>query len=134
MGKLNTMTAIVLKFGTEQDTVGFIIRSNPAITSELICGMVFQGSGCQMNENEIPDWSINIDPNGRPINGSKSLIPNPSNSSITVVHITDTHYDPKYQEGALADCGGMIQRIQPISNDVLVTKFVIYFSSRVLST
>ncbi|KAG4072908.1 hypothetical protein HA402_006588 [Bradysia odoriphaga] len=87
------------------ETVGFIIRSNPAITSELICGMVFQGSGCEMNENEIPEWSINIDPNGRPINGSKSLIPSPSSSDITVVHITDTHYDPKYQAGARANCG-----------------------------
>lgn len=61
-----------------------------------------------MNEGEIPDWSINIDPNGRPINGSKSLISNPSDSDITVVHITDTHYDPKYQVGATAGCGGEI--------------------------
>lgn len=88
--------------------MGFILRSKPTITPEFICGMVFQGSGCEMNENEIPEWSIEIDPNGRPINGSKSLISNPSNNSdITIVHITDTHYDPKYQAGALANCGGM---------------------------
>lgn len=86
--------------------MAFIIRSNPAITSEFICGMVFQGSGCEMNENESPEWSINIDANGRPINGSKSLISSPSDNDITIVHITDTHYDPKYQAGAVANCGG----------------------------
>lgn len=69
--------------------------------------MVFQGSGCEMNENEIPEWSIDIDPNGRPVNGSKNVIADPSNNDITIVHITDTHYDPKYQVGAVANCGGM---------------------------
>lgn len=62
-----------------------------------------------MNENEAPEWSINIDPNGRPINGSKNLIADPSSNDITIIHITDTHYDPKYQVGAVANCGGVIK-------------------------
>lgn len=90
--------------------MGYVVRSNPTITSEFICGLVFQGSGCEMNEGEIPEWSINIDPNGRPINGSKSLILDPTNSDIRIAHITDTHYDPKYQAGAVANCGGIYEQ------------------------
>lgn len=52
------------------------------------------------------DWKVNIDERHRqPIFNSKSGLSAASSKDLQIVHITDTHYDPSYREGANAVCG-----------------------------
>lgn len=84
----------------------YIIGHNPDLTPYTICGTVFQSDLCQIDDvgRELMDWTIEIDEtNARPANQSKRI--NPTNrETLTIVHITDTHTDPLYVVGSLADC------------------------------
>lgn len=89
-----------------QEILLHIIDSRPALTATAICGIVFQSGRCDPGSGPYLDWSININQNdATPINGSKTGPPESQLDELVVVHITDTHYDPNYREGATAPCG-----------------------------
>lgn len=80
----------------------YILAKSPKLNSEIVCGTVFQDSCTYDNVGD--DWSIDIDSNGPQIRGPKNEIPDRGPNDLTVVHITDTHWDPKYEEGGNAEC------------------------------
>lgn len=45
----------------------YIIEMRPMLTEATICGIFLQSSGCIINDTEYLEWSVEIDPNGAPI-------------------------------------------------------------------
>lgn len=77
------------------------------MTQYTVCGTVFEADRCHIDDAgiELMDWRIQIDEsNSRPANESKRTIIQTDREPLTIVHITDTHTDPLYAVGSLADC------------------------------
>lgn len=71
------------------------------------------------------DIRVKIDGNGPPIQGHKSEIPS-SAEELTILHITDTHHDPKYQIGSDANCNyPTCCRVENVNQFEFVTKKLI---------
>lgn len=87
------------------DIMLYIIDHRRELKADTVCAIIFQGD-CKVKDNRF-EWSIDIDyTNQTPITGSKSVIPpSASANDLTIVHISDTHYDPHYREGMNAECG-----------------------------
>ncbi|XP_011690160.1 PREDICTED: sphingomyelin phosphodiesterase-like [Wasmannia auropunctata] len=68
-----------------------IIDSKPNLTSSTICGFLLNSPSCPLNDDEF-NWTVNID-DGPP----KFIEPKESNETISIVQITDIHYDPNYE-------------------------------------
>lgn len=82
----------------------FIIDARRQLSAENICGIVGQPLHCRLGSGQNLEWSINVDASDA-IEAPKSDIPaSSSTEDLTIVHITDTHYDPHYREGADAEC------------------------------
>lgn len=86
------------------DSIMFIVRSKPNLAADHICSLVLQFMDCAADGESIYEWTVNVDPKKPILNGSKNTSVAPSNSDLTVVHITDPHYDPTYKMGSLAAC------------------------------
>lgn len=80
-----------------------ILNSKLNLTGELICGIMLQDHNCYFNDT-TPTWSINIDQMSPMILSSKNVIPDFGYETLKILHITDTHLDPKYKEGTNAAC------------------------------
>lgn len=50
------------------------------------------------------DWSVKVDNTTGPLKAPKSEVPKKTDNDLTIVHLTDIHYDPEYQTGSVADC------------------------------
>lgn len=81
----------------------YIFDNQAKLTEYTICGVILQGSNCAIDDESF-NWKIEIDTNGKEITGSKSEIPSGGPTDLTIVQITDVHFDPLYQTGALAEC------------------------------
>ncbi|XP_049856755.1 sphingomyelin phosphodiesterase-like isoform X1 [Schistocerca gregaria] len=84
------------------DIMVYIIDNTPTLTAKQICSVLLQDLNCP--ENEPPyEWTVDIDLGDKP-----QYVP-PSDPAevdlLTVLHITDTHHDPKYSPGTIATCG-----------------------------
>lgn len=89
---------------TFQDVLLFIVDSRRRLSAETVCGIVGQPLNCNLGTGDNLEWSINVDDNADGGTESKSEIPAAGDDDLTIVHITDTHYDPHYREGAKAVC------------------------------
>lgn len=63
---------------------------------------MLQDHNCNYHDT-TPDWAINIDEHSNPNKSVKDKIPK-SYQNLTIAHISDTHFDPKYLEGSNAVC------------------------------
>lgn len=86
------------------DVILFIIDSRRQLTAETMCGLVGQPLQCNLGNAQNLEFSIDIDGGSIGIDAPKSEIPASSADDLVIVHITDTHYDPHYREGADAEC------------------------------
>lgn len=77
----------------------YIIDSKPNLTASTICGVVLESEACPLDSDEF-NWTINID-SSPPI----AIDPEESNETLNIVHITDMHYDPKYEPYGNPQCG-----------------------------
>lgn len=82
----------------------FIIDARRQLSAETICGIVGQPLHCRLGNGQNLEWSNNVDGASDAIEEAKSEIPASSDDDLIIVHITDTHYDPHYREGADAKC------------------------------
>ncbi|XP_055905944.1 sphingomyelin phosphodiesterase-like [Eupeodes corollae] len=83
-------------------TAKFLVK-NSKIDSRSFCGTFLHATVCKIKDKDF-DWSLKIDSNGPKIEGPKIKIPSKGNNDLKVLHITDIHYDPLYEVGALAEC------------------------------
>ncbi|XP_044014853.1 sphingomyelin phosphodiesterase-like [Aphidius gifuensis] len=80
-------------------TFKYIFDNDKTVSSEDICGLTLQTSNC-IPMPERFKWSINIDQG--PL---KHIKINSTNEQIKIIHLSDLHYDPKYEPFGAAKCG-----------------------------
>ncbi|XP_068081428.1 sphingomyelin phosphodiesterase-like isoform X1 [Anabrus simplex] len=86
-------------------TVTYIIENTPSLTPEKICATVLQGSDCMEETNYDVDWTVNVILGDKPaISRTVHTQPNADSEVLTVIHLTDIHYDPSYKIGGNAVC------------------------------
>lgn len=67
-----------------------------------ICSFVI-GDACDDAYNPLHEWEVAFPPVNKPP-VKPPVPPQEGAPTFKVLHISDTHYDPYYQEGANADC------------------------------
>lgn len=67
-----------------------------------ICSFVI-GDACEDIYNPLHDWEVAFPPVDKPLIKAPST-PIEGRPSFKVLHLSDTHYDPYYEEGSNADC------------------------------
>lgn len=67
-----------------------------------ICSFVI-GDACDDTYNPLHEWEVAFPPVNKPP-VKPPVPPQEGAPTFKVLHISDTHYDPYYQEGANADC------------------------------
>ena len=86
----------------------FMVMKSTKQSPENICGFMF-GEACNNPENPKHEWKPSIPPASvknkviqkKPIPSSRSKR---HDELLTILHISDTHWDPFYKEGSLAAC------------------------------
>ncbi|KAI5755410.1 hypothetical protein M8J77_016576 [Diaphorina citri] len=72
------------------------------LTPEEVCSFVI-GDACDDVKNPTHEWEVIFPPVPKPPTMPLAL-PSESAPTFKVLHISDTHYDPHYEEGSNADC------------------------------
>ncbi|XP_059620625.1 sphingomyelin phosphodiesterase-like [Phlebotomus argentipes] len=86
------------------DIMVHIMDNRPEFDENHVCAYVFQNLGCPADMSAF-EWSINVAGNKPPLTGDKDNTVPQGPNDIKIVHISDPHYDPNYQEGTHAVCG-----------------------------
>lgn len=68
-----------------------IVDSKPNLTASTVCGVILESQSCPLDDDEFK-WTVNVD-NDPP----KWTEPKESDETMNIVHITDIHYDPRYE-------------------------------------
>lgn len=91
---------------TNLEIILYIIDQRPRLTADSFCGVLFQAERCRFRDvYGTLEWQVDIDESGaRPPAESKRQAAPKSDDDLTIVHITDTHTDPLYRVGSLAQC------------------------------
>jgi sphingomyelin phosphodiesterase len=72
------------------------------MTPAQVCSFVI-GDACEDVYNPLHDWEVAFPPVSKPV-VDPPITPLENVPSFKVLHISDTHYDPYYQEGSNAEC------------------------------
>lgn len=72
------------------------------LSAEEICSFVI-GDACGDVYNPYHEWEVVFPPVPKPV-VTPLVAPTPGAPSFKVLHLSDTHFDPYYQEGTNADC------------------------------
>ncbi|CAG0884083.1 unnamed protein product [Darwinula stevensoni] len=81
--------------------IAIYIVLNGQLNVPLFCNLV-AGSECTLDEPPGFDWEVELPDIPKP--NISSIIPDDP-PRLKIVHLTDTHFDPEYAEGANANCG-----------------------------
>lgn len=86
------------------DTVLYILDNTQGLTSRRICGVMFQSHGCSDGDGSM-EWTVDVNLGSKPeVNGNYDSRTNAS-EALTIIQITDIHYDPMYMPHGNAECG-----------------------------
>ncbi|RXG73749.1 Sphingomyelin phosphodiesterase, partial [Armadillidium vulgare] len=84
------------------DELIYVVQ-NVVMTPDEVCGFVI-GSVCGDPYNPYHEWRVTFPPVPKPpiqtVFGYKA-----EQTTLKVLHLSDTHFDPEYYEGSNADCG-----------------------------
>lgn len=72
------------------------------LSAEEICSFVI-GDACGDVYNPYHEWEVIFPPVPKPV-VTPLVAPTPGAPTFKVLHLSDTHFDPYYQEGTNADC------------------------------
>lgn len=72
------------------------------LTPEEVCSFII-GDACDDVKNPTHDWEVVFPPVPKPPS-MPLVLPPEATPTFKVLHISDTHYDPYYEEGTNADC------------------------------
>ena len=88
----------------------FMVMKTTQQSPENICGFMF-GQACDNPKNPQHEWKLSLPPPARQEheitnNIAKHVKRSTSSKShnLKILHVTDTHWDPLYKEGTLANC------------------------------
>lgn len=72
-------------------------------TASEVCYFFFDDICDEKVKNEIHKWNISLTPLPKP-KIEELRLPKKNAHTLKILHISDTHFDPLYVEGAKADC------------------------------
>lgn len=102
---MNLQTAEVCKglFELNWPSLYYILRNSKA-DAQTLCG-ILPIKFCQVKQPEF-NWSVKVDAGKGALMAAKVKPPPGANSSddLTILQLTDIHYDPEYKVGSLAFC------------------------------
>ena len=78
-----------------------MIRTNQS--PENICGFMF-GEACDNPDNPHHEWDILLPSPTKDVFKTARRRRREADKPLLILHVSDTHWDPLYREGALADC------------------------------
>ncbi|KAJ9595713.1 hypothetical protein L9F63_013126 [Diploptera punctata] len=84
-------------------TITYIINNTEGLTSDTICGVVLQSSGCSQDDAKL-EWTIDVDLGNKP-NITDNIRTVAAEDPVTIVQVTDIHHDPIYKPDGNAVCG-----------------------------
>lgn len=77
-------------------------------SAERVCEVAFQGEDCVATGSDLLGDrypKVVISESSHTLKGSKVAAPRSTEDPLTIIHITDIHYDPDYEVGVNAECG-----------------------------
>lgn len=83
------------------EVIHYIIMNTEADARSL-CGTL-PISFCSINDNNY-NWTVQVDSSKDPLTAPKADKPLKTDNDLTIVQVTDIHFDPEYQPGSLAQC------------------------------
>ncbi|XP_069688528.1 sphingomyelin phosphodiesterase-like isoform X2 [Periplaneta americana] len=89
---------------TTMDTFLYILNNTTGLTPNRICGIVLQDRGCSADDDSL-EWTLDIDLGSKPTAVEVSNENKNTSDALTIVHISDIHYDPTYSPNGNAVCG-----------------------------
>ncbi|XP_075148874.1 sphingomyelin phosphodiesterase-like [Haematobia irritans] len=101
--RLNIQTREVCSglFDLNWDIIHYIIMNSQA-DARSFCS-ILPITFCDVKQEEF-NWSVTIDNGKGLLTAPKSTVPKKTSNDLTIVQLTDIHYDPEYVVGSLADC------------------------------
>ncbi|GAB0097654.1 Sphingomyelin phosphodiesterase [Sergentomyia squamirostris] len=84
----------------------YILQNTENILPDRICGIVYQSFDCGSVEDLYSEFPVKFPEVVIPSNVSSKATPthNHANHNLTILHLTDFHYDPLYAVGSRGDC------------------------------
>ncbi|XP_017772284.1 PREDICTED: sphingomyelin phosphodiesterase-like [Nicrophorus vespilloides] len=83
-----------------------IIDNRKNLTEERVCSIYLQHLGC--SDPKRVDWNLPLPPRPNPDDLLDVVEIAGSNATMKVLHLTDFHYDPNYQNGSNARCDKLL--------------------------
>lgn len=86
-------------------SIVYILDRRPDLSADAVCKLLLNDGNCVLpyNDNKL-EFTIDIDDNKTDKVAKLNESPNNSSEALTIVHISDIHFDPKYTKAAFADC------------------------------
>ncbi|XP_068081271.1 sphingomyelin phosphodiesterase [Anabrus simplex] len=85
-------------------TILYIMDNQPNVTPEKLCAVVFQSIQCFQGAVYDDDWSVNITLGLKPRIKSARTEPSTESEILTIIHLSDIHYDPAYDVNGTVAC------------------------------
>lgn len=80
----------------------YIVDNRPDLTADTVCKLYLNDGICTLPSfDRTLDFSVKISERKQ---SKQSRDAGELGQNLTVIHLTDIHYDSKYQQGAFADC------------------------------
>lgn len=83
----------------------YILDRRPDLSADTVCKLLLNDGNCALPYNDDKlEFTVDIDDNKTDEVAKLNESPNNSSESLTIIHISDIHFDPKYTKAAFADC------------------------------
>ncbi|XP_059620637.1 sphingomyelin phosphodiesterase-like [Phlebotomus argentipes] len=91
---------------TFKPTMLYILRNTGNTLPDRICGILYQSFNCGSIEDLYEEFPVTFQRPTHPRNTSSKATPahNHSDRNLTILHLTDFHYDPLYAVGSAGNC------------------------------
>lgn len=86
-------------------SISYILDKRPDLSAENICKLLLNDGHCVIaNNDDKLEFTIDIDDGKSEESFKVSEQTNQTSEGLTIIHIGDIHFDPKYAKAAFADC------------------------------
>lgn len=87
-----------------KDAIAYILRNSSDVTPNNICSVAFQVEYCNEDDHLADAFPVIVDTLAAPVASKRATPVSPNDGQLTVLHLSDFHYDPLYATGSNAEC------------------------------
>lgn len=86
-------------------SIVYILDRRPDLSADTVCKLLLNDGNCVLpyNDNKL-EFTIDVDDSKADEFTKSNESSNNSSEPLTIIHISDIHFDPKYTTAAFADC------------------------------